>query len=101
VTTLEACWFALLSDATDGGRRGRAFGTIVALSSLGIVVGTTVAAQLWERSGDIGLGMLVTSVFVAIAGGLLVAYPSDRSADGTARRSNPGGAAGDVDRPGG
>jgi len=78
VTTIEASWFALLSDATDGGRRGRAFGTIVALSSLGIVIGSTVAAQLWERSGDVGLGMLVASATVAISGVVLLAHPADR-----------------------
>lgn len=80
VTALEASWFALLSDATDGGRRGRAFATIVALSSLGIVIGSTVAAQLWERSDDVGLGMLVASATVAIAGVSLLAYPADRGA---------------------
>jgi MFS family permease len=77
-TTIEASWFALLSDATDGGRRGRAFGIIVALSSLGIVIGSTVTAQLWERSGDVGLGMLVAAATVAIAGLVLLAHPADR-----------------------
>ena len=80
VTTIEAAWFALLAEATDGGRQGRAFGTIVALSSLGIVIGSTVAAQLWERSGDVGLGLLVASAAVAIAGLLLLAHPADRGA---------------------
>jgi predicted MFS family arabinose efflux permease len=78
VTTLEASWFALLGDATEGGRRGRAFGTVVALSSLGVALGATVAAQLWERTGDAGLGMLAASVTVAIAGFALLAHPSDR-----------------------
>ncbi len=78
LTTLEASWFALLSDATDGGRRGRAFGTVVALSSLGIAVGSTVATQLWERSGDVGLGLVVSAAAVAIAGVALLAHPADR-----------------------
>jgi MFS family permease len=77
-TTIEASGFALLSDATDGFRRGRAFGIIVALSSLGIVIGSTVAAQLWERSGDVGLGMLVAAATVAIAGLVLLAHRADR-----------------------
>jgi MFS family permease len=77
LTTLEASWFALLSDATDGGRRGRAFGTVVALSSLGIAVGSTVATQLWERSGDVGLGLVVSAAAVAIAGVALLAHPAD------------------------
>ena len=78
VTTFEASWFALLGDATEGGRRGRAFGTVVALSSLGVALGATVAAQLWERTGDAGLGMLAASVTVAIAGLALLAHPADR-----------------------
>jgi MFS family permease len=78
VTTLEASWFALLSEATDGGRRGRAFGTVVALSSLGIVIGSTLASQLWERTGDVGLGMLCTSVAVAAGALALLAHPNDR-----------------------
>jgi MFS family permease len=78
VTTLEASWFALLADATDGGRRGRAFGTVVALSTLGVALGATVASQLWERTGDVGLGMLAASVTVAIAGLALLAHPADR-----------------------
>ena len=77
LTTIEASWFALLSDATDGGRRGRAFGTVVALSSLGIAVGSTVATQLWERSGDVGLGLVVSAAAVAIAGVALLAHPAD------------------------
>ena len=85
VTTLEASWYALLSDATDGGRRGRAFGTVVALSSLGIVIGSTLAAQLWERSGDVGLGLLVAAATVAVAGGALLAHPSDRGGAVTTR----------------
>lgn len=80
VTTLEAAWFALLSEATDGGRRGRAFGTVVALSSLGIAVGSTLATQLWERSGDVGLGLVVSAIAVAIAGVVLRAHPPDRPA---------------------
>jgi MFS family permease len=78
VTTLEASWYALLADATDGGRRGRAFGTVVALSTLGVALGATVASQLWERTGDVGLGMLAASVTVAIAGLALLAHPADR-----------------------
>ena len=77
VTTLEAAWFALLSDATDGGRRSRTFSTIVALSSLGIVVGSVTAAQIWERTGNIGLGMLVAAAAVGISGLALLAHPAD------------------------
>ena len=78
VTALEASYFALLADATDGGRRGRAYGWISALSSLGIVVGATVASQLWDRTGDVGLGLLMTAVALAFVIGFLLLYPRDR-----------------------
>ena len=78
VTALEASYFALLADATDGGRRGRAYGWISALSSLGIVVGATVASQLWDRTGDVGLGLLMTAVALAFVVGFLLLYPRDR-----------------------
>ncbi len=77
VTTFAAAWFALLSDATDGGRRGRVFGTVVALSSLGIVLGSTIAAQIWERSGNSGLGFLSAAVAIALGGAVLLALPPD------------------------
>jgi len=78
VTALEASYFALLADATDGGRRGRAYGWISALSSLGIVVGATVASQLWDRTGDVGLGLLMTAVGLVLVVGFLLLYPRDR-----------------------
>ena len=78
VTALEASYFALLADATDGGRRGRAYGWISALSSLGIVVGATAASQLWERTGDVGLGLLMTAVGLVFVAGFLLLYPRDR-----------------------
>ena len=78
VTALEASYFALLADATDGGRRGRAYGWISALSSLGIVVGATAASQLWERTGDVGLGLLMTAVGLVFVVGFLLLYPRDR-----------------------
>ncbi len=78
VTALEASYFALLADATDGGRRGRAYGWISALSSLGIAVGATVASQLWDRTGDVGLGLLVTAVAFMFVIGFLLLYPRDR-----------------------
>ena len=80
VTALEASYFALLADATDGGRRGRAYGWISALSSLGIVVGATAASQLWERTGDVGLGLLMTAVGLVFVVGFLLLYPRDRPA---------------------
>jgi MFS family permease len=78
VTAIEASYFALLADATDGGRRGRAYGWISALSSLGIVIGATAASQLWDRTGDVGLGLVVNGVALVFVIGFLLLYPRDR-----------------------
>jgi len=78
VTALEASYFALLADATDGGRRSRAYGWIVGLSSLGIAVGATVASQVWTATGDVGLGLLMTGVALGFVIGFLALYPRDR-----------------------
>lgn len=75
--------FALLADATDGGRRGRAYGWVSALSSLGIVVGAIAASQIWARTGDVGLGLLMTAVALAVVAGFLPLHPRDRPARGT------------------
>ena len=89
VTALEASYFALLADATDGGRRGRAYGWISALSSLGIVVGATGASQLWAGTGDVGLGMLMTDVFLVLVVAFLFLYPRDRPTATFAQPSAP------------
>jgi MFS family permease len=78
VTALEASYFALLAEATDGGRRGRAYGWISALSSLGIVVGATASTQLWDRTGNVGLGLLMSAVGLLFVIGFLLLYPRDR-----------------------
>jgi MFS family permease len=78
VTALEASFFALLADATDGGRRGRAYGWVTSLSSLGIVVGAIGASQLWESTGDVGLGLLMTAVALGFVVAFLLLYPRDR-----------------------
>ncbi|MBA2719833.1 MAG: MFS transporter [Chloroflexi bacterium] len=80
VTALEASFFALLADATDGGRRGRAYGWVTSLSSLGIVVGAIAASQLWDRTGDVGLGLLMTAVALVFVVAFLLVYPRDRPA---------------------
>ena len=90
VTALEASYFALLADATDGGRRGRAYGWISALSSLGIVVGATGASQLWDRTGDVGLGLLMTGAFLVLVAAFLLAYPRDRPTATSAQPSSGG-----------
>ena len=74
VAGFTAAWFALLGVATGGPRGGRAFGTVTAVSSLGIVVGALAAGQVWE-SIDIRAGMLVTVAGMVLAGVALAAYP--------------------------
>ncbi len=78
LTGLEASWFALLANATDGGRRTRTFATIASVANLGIVLGATGAAQLWERSGDVGQGMALVAVALAIGAAGLLLVPRDR-----------------------
>ena len=80
VTALEASYFALLAEATDGGRRGRAYGWISALSSLGIVVGAIGASQLWDRTGDVGLGLLASAIGLLLVVAFLLLFPRDRPA---------------------
>jgi MFS family permease len=75
----SAAWFALLGTATGGPRGGRAFGTVSALSNLGIVVGALLAARLWETV-DIRAGMLVMLAAITVAGVALAAYPEARMA---------------------
>jgi len=82
VTALEASYFALLAESTDGGRRGRAYGWISALSSLGIVAGATVASQIWDRTGNVGIGLMITAVFLLLVVAFLLAFPRDRPGRG-------------------
>jgi MFS family permease len=77
----SAAWFALLGLATGGPRGGRAFGTVSALSNLGIVAGALLAARLWETV-DIRAGMLVMLVSIVVSGLALAAYPESRPAVG-------------------
>ncbi len=79
LTGFEASWFALLAAATDEGRRGRVFGTITALSNLGVVVGALGAARIWEQV-DIHVSVVMTAVLFGLAGLVMVAFPPDRIA---------------------
>ena len=73
----QASWFALLGVATDGGRRGRSFGLVSALSNLGVIAGAIVASQAWERFG-LREGVLSAALFLVLAGISLLAVPDDR-----------------------
>lgn len=61
----QASWFAMLAVATDGGRRGRSFGMVTALSNLGMIIGATLAAAAWEAV-DVSAGMTVAIAAVAL-----------------------------------
>lgn len=73
----QSSWFALLSVATDGARRGRSFGYVTALSNLGVVVGASLASQVWEHIG-VGAGLLSASLFLVLAALSLLLVSSDR-----------------------
>ncbi len=72
----QSSWFALLSVATDGARRGRSFGYVTALSNLGVIVGASLASQVWEHVG-LAEGMATASIFLVLAALSLVFVPSD------------------------
>ena len=77
LTGFEASWFALLGTATDEGRRGRVFGTVSALTNLGVVVGALGAARIWEQA-DIQVAVVLAAVAFALAGLVMLAHPVDR-----------------------
>jgi MFS family permease len=80
----QSSWFALLSVATDGGRRGRSFGFVTALSNLGVIVGASLASTVWQVVG-LHEGLLSASGFLilGVLSLLLIQNdrPSGRSAD--------------------
>jgi MFS family permease len=78
LTVISAAWFALLADATESGRRGRRFGLIAALSNLGIVIGATITALIWQSTGDARVGFAVAAVSVVLCAAFLFALPRNR-----------------------
>jgi predicted MFS family arabinose efflux permease len=80
----NAAWFALLTIATDGGRRGRSFGLVTALSNLGVVAGATLASEIWQQVG-IDEALLVAAVFLVLAtASLLLVRIEDRPTEAPA-----------------
>jgi len=75
----QASWFALLTLATDGGRRGRSFGLVTALSNLGIVAGATMASEIWQQIG-IDEALFVAAGFIVLAITSLRIVHDDRAA---------------------
>lgn len=77
ISTFSACWFALLTTASPDARRGRTFGVVNAISTLGLVIGANGAAAIWEYS-DIRIAVVLTGVMAALGGlalGLLPRAP--------------------------
>jgi len=58
LTAFSASWYALLADAAGPRRMGRVFGVVSAAATIGIVIGSVAAAELWTRV-DIAAGMMV------------------------------------------
>jgi MFS family permease len=80
LSAATASWFALLGVATDGGRRGRSFGTVSALSNLGVIGGAAVASTAWELVG-VREGLVSAGLFLALAAASLLLVPADRPAE--------------------
>lgn len=77
LTGFEASWFALLAAETDDGRRGRIFGTMTALTNLGVVVGALAAARIWDEI-DIRAAVIMSALTFLLAAVAMFAYPRDR-----------------------
>lgn len=58
LTAFSASWYALLADSAGPHRMGRVFGIVNAAATIGIVIGSVTAAELWTRV-DISAGMMV------------------------------------------
>jgi DHA1 family multidrug resistance protein-like MFS transporter len=73
VAGFGAAWYALLASTTGGVRGSRAFGTVSAISSLGIAIGAMAASVLWTII-EIRAGVAVTLAALAIAAGAMLAF---------------------------
>ncbi len=73
----QASWFALLTVATDGGRRGRSFGLVTALSNLGVAAGALLASEIWQGIG-IDEALVVAAGFLILAVASLALVHVDR-----------------------
>lgn len=77
--TFTACWFALLTEVSPEARRGRTFGVVNAISTLGVVVGANGSAAVWEASG-LAVALLLVGVPGALAGLTLTLLPRTATA---------------------
>lgn len=74
IATFGACWFALLTEASPAARRGRTFGMVNALSTLGIVFGANGAALVWELV-DIRWALFMAGAGATLGGLTLLFLP--------------------------
>ncbi|HEX7224331.1 MAG TPA: MFS transporter [Candidatus Limnocylindria bacterium] len=73
LTAFSASWYALLADSAGPHRMGRVFGIVNAASTIGIVIGSVTAAELWTRI-DISAGMLVGVVAPLVSVAAMLAF---------------------------
>ena len=91
LTVAQSSWFAMLGEATGGGRRSRSFGLVAALSNLGIVAGAVASSAAWQAF-DVQVGLATSLGFIGLglAALLLVrraAPPPAPAAPGLAARA--------------
>jgi MFS family permease len=73
LTAFSASWYALLADSAGPHRMGRVFGIVNAASTVGIIIGSVTAAELWTRV-DISAGMLVGVVAPLVSVAAMLAF---------------------------
>jgi MFS family permease len=73
LTAFSASWYALLADSAGPHRMGRVFGVVNAASTIGIVIGSVSAAELWTRI-DVSAGMLVGAVAPLVSVAAMLAF---------------------------
>lgn len=75
LTAFSAAWYALLAESAGQRRMGRVFGIVNAGATIGIVIGSVAAAELWTRI-DITAGMLVGVVAPLVTVAAMLAFRS-------------------------
>jgi MFS family permease len=73
LTAFSASWYALLADSAGPHRMGRVFGIVSAAATIGIVIGSVTAAELWTRV-DIVAGMMVGVLAPLVTVGAMLAF---------------------------
>ena len=73
LTAFSASWYALLADSAGPHRMGRVFGIVNAAATIGIVIGSVTAAELWTRV-DITAGMMVGVVAPLVTVAAMLAF---------------------------